>query len=194
MSFEQAYNKIKEKLDDFYSHEKSGPDKAKIKILKSDEYGKKADQINMPEDNEEVVKFVQLNPNKITVNDGVNYGQESIKNFYGRKVPHTQYSNHNARELTVELLFDTYTTYKKESDKEDVKEKYIDEFLKLMNPEAGQNQGDYKPPPLVFFSWGSIQLKGYVTIMNCTYTMFTSTGKPVRATVNLTIKEYFHFE
>ena len=177
---------IKEKKEEFFSnlvdHEKSGPDKAKIKIITSGD----AKKIGESEQVDYTTLFmVQLNPNKINITDGVSYSDGSLDEKGGRRIPRAQYNQHQTRELTAELLFDTYTSRKKESEKDDVKTMYIDKFTKLItNNDNGQ-------PPLVFFSWGSIQFEGVVTNMNCNYTMFTSTGKPVRATMNITIKQYY---
>jgi len=163
----------------------SGPLKAKIKILSENEYNKEADQINM---NQGQIYTVQLNPNKLQIKDGVNYekktGEKAFKNTSGRRIPLGQYTMHEVRELTVELLFDTYTSNLSEKEKKDVKKEYIDKFLKLI----ANNEGK---PPRVFFSWGSIQFMGVITNMGYTYTMFTSEGKPVRAKMDLTIKEYY---
>ncbi len=161
---------------------KDEPVKAKIKILTQQEYSQGAGQISM----EGTVYTVQLNPSSINITDGVHYDKKStvFKELEGRRAPLSQYTTHNARELSVQLLFDTYTSELSETEKKDVKKEYIDEFLKLIANKEGK-------PPLVFFSWGSIQFKGVVTKMNYTYTMFTREGKPVRASMNLTLTEYF---
>ncbi|OEF97115.1 CIS tube protein [Desulfuribacillus alkaliarsenatis] len=126
---------------------------------------------------------VQFNPNKLSITDGVNYSETVTMGWKSpRKIPSSQYRNHNARELKVELLFDTYTSMYIESLKKDVKKEYIDKFIKLI-------EGTDKPP-VITFSWGSIQFKGLITAMSYTYTMFTKDGKPVRATMSLSIKEY----
>lgn len=42
-------------------------------------------------------------------------------------------------------------------------------------------------PPKCQFQWGSVAYEGHVTNLNVQFTMFTSDGKPVRATVSLTM-------
>lgn len=186
-------------IEDHFSHEKSGPTKAKIKILTKADFDKEFEQITF--DNPDEVLYVQLNPNKVQITDGVTYDKATIdsKSYYevaGRRVPIQQYSMHSARELSIELLFDTYTSLSREKEKKDVKKEYIDKFLKLItNPVVTPGEPPvYGTPPKVFFSWGSIQFAGVITSMNYTYTMFTSEGKPVRATMNLVIKEYANLE
>ncbi|KAB2951952.1 hypothetical protein F9B85_10360 [Heliorestis acidaminivorans] len=159
-----------------------GPDKAKIKILTLSEYSNTVSQISMSQGE---ILTVQINPNKLTITDGVSYG-ESVDLFKRkpRTLPTEQYLSHQARELKVELLFDTYTSPKTEDEKEDVKKVYINKFTKLLT------NNDARKPPRVFFSWGSIQFMGLVTNLTYTYTMFTRSGKPVRATMDLTLKEF----
>jgi len=179
-------DELKEKKDEFFNdlvdHEKSGPDKAKIKIISS------GANKNIGENETvdyETIFMVQLNPNSISISDGVTYNAGAPESKDGRKIPYGQYIQHNTRVLTAKLTFDTYTSRKKESDKDDVKTKYIDKFTKLIT------NNDNGHPPLVFFSWGSIQFEGVVTNMNCEYTMFTSTGIPVRAKLDLAITQYY---
>lgn len=194
----QEMEKYKNKLKDKAESEAgkfSGPDKAKIKALSKEEYKKEASEITTFKEDDTV--WVQLNPNKVVLNDGVSYaggnGEKANNKAVAyhdtgeRRIPLGSYSMHNARELTIELLFDTYTNMKIEADKEDVKTERIDKFVKKLITNSGVDQG----PPFVFFSWGSIQFKGVITKMNTTYTLFTSKGVPVRATMNLTIKELY---
>ncbi len=150
--------------------------------------GSSGDKPKKPED----VFFVHFNPNTIKITDGVEYGysskEEKAKSYVkqsNRRVPVAQYSVHKARELSVELLFDTYTSKLKDAEKESVKKVYIDDFVKLLH-----NKDKDGAPPFVFFSWGQIQFRGSVTSMSTTYTVFTSTGVPARATMSLTITEY----
>lgn len=44
-------------------------------------------------------------------------------------------------------------------------------------------------PPIVTFDWGSTQYHGFVLKVNTTYTMFTMSGMPVRAKVDLVLQE-----
>ncbi len=155
------------------SHYSGGVYKAKIGIVGGEEY------------------YVQINPNKLEITDGVSYKDKEKSddfpgfiNVPGRRMLLGQYTAHTVKELKVSLLFDTYTSEESDILKKDVKKEYIDKFLKLITNKDGK-------PPMVFFSWGSIQLMGVVTNMNYTYTLFAYQGKPVRAEMNLTIKEYW---
>ena len=156
-----------------------GPAKAKIKIIKGDEL-KSGATISM--DSSDVIS-VQFNPNKLAFKETVKYIEKTkIASSKERNTPTGVFTNQRPRELTVELLFDTYTSIRPEILKKDVKDE-VEKFTNLLNSVDGK-------PPKVFFSWGSIQFKGVITSMSYTYTLFTSSGKPARATMNITLKEY----
>ena len=54
---------------------------------------------------------------------------------------------------------------------------------------ASHVAGSQHRPPQVIFSWGNLNFKGIITDFTAEYTMFSMEGKPIRATVNLTISE-----
>lgn len=47
-------------------------------------------------------------------------------------------------------------------------------------------------PPKVEFKWGNISFIGWVTSVKTTYTLFTRDGTPIRAKVDITMKEKIH--
>lgn len=49
--------------------------------------------------------------------------------------------------------------------------------------------GKLHKPPLVRFVWGNLDFRGVVTSVSENYTMFTASGKPIRAKLDLTIRE-----
>ncbi len=50
-------------------------------------------------------------------------------------------------------------------------------------------EGATHKPPLVIFAWGNLKFRGVITDYSTEYTMFSMEGKPIRATVQLTIME-----
>lgn len=50
-------------------------------------------------------------------------------------------------------------------------------------------EGKLHKPPLVRFVWGNLDFRGVLVSVTENYTMFTSSGKPVRAKLDLTIRE-----
>ena len=81
--------------------------------------------------------------------------------------------------LTTELLVDTSDTL------EDVREKYVEPLRNLMNIDSVLHA-----PPIVRFVWGKENFKGVIESLSVTYTMFNLDGTPLRAKMNLSLKEY----
>ena len=80
----------------------------------------------------------------------------------------------------MELFFDTYT-YKK-SENVTI---YTNKLSSLLDVDPKLHA-----PPVVRFIWGKIQFKGIIERLTQKFTMFLSDGTPVRATLNVTFKEY----
>ena len=55
--------------------------------------------------------------------------------------------------------------------------------------QAAHVAGEQHKPPLVVFSWGNLNFKGIISDLSVEYTMFSMEGKPIRATVSLTMAE-----
>ena len=54
---------------------------------------------------------------------------------------------------------------------------------------AAHVAGEQHKPPLVVFSWGNLNFRGIISDLSVEYTMFSMEGKPIRATVQLTMAE-----
>ncbi len=54
---------------------------------------------------------------------------------------------------------------------------------------ASHVSGKQHKPPLVIFSWGNLNFRGIISDLSIEYTMFSMEGKPIRATVQLTMAE-----
>ena len=102
------------------------------------------------------------------------------------------------RTLTARLIFDSFSDSDLFSSSSSVKNltegvenklKPVTDKLKKLE-QAVHVDGKLHKPPLVIFSWGNLNFKGYIQSYNTEYTMFSMEGKPIRATVNLSIKEY----
>jgi nucleoid-associated protein YgaU len=130
---------------------------------------------------------VLFNPTEYSFEDGSNW-QDQQKN---RQRPELQYTGGERTKLTLELFFDTY-----ESD-QDVRI-HTSELAKLLVPTINQaNEG--KRPPKVKLSWGKADPDTanstfpFVCVLERLtqkFTLFNSSGTPVRATVNATFKQF----
>lgn len=114
---------------------------------------------------------VHYNPESLTL------GQAAVVDGNGNKV---LFRRTEPDDLVVSLIFDTY------EEQTDVRAK-TDPILKLTRPQKSEQGG--KVPPTVKFMWADRLFTGAVIHVKQKFTMFLSTGIPVRAEVTVTIKE-----
>ncbi len=101
------------------------------------------------------------------------------------------------RTLTASLIFDSFSdsdlfsssSVNSLTEGVENKLKPVTDKLKKLE-QACHVSGETHKPPLVIFSWGNLNFKGHIKSYSVNYTMFSMEGKPIRATVNLSIKEY----
>lgn len=132
---------------------------------------------------------VLFNPSEYQLTDGAVYSEKKVPGLDG---PIVQYISGEATELSLSLFLDTYVSESSSllsvvpglggSSSTDVSAitKEIAQAVSIV--------GSLHRPPKVIFKWGSLNFEGVITKVNHTYTMFTESGMPVRAKVNLTFK------
>lgn len=88
-----------------------------------------------------------------------------------------------AKELSFELLFDTYES------RLDVHEKYVSKLERLVAV-IDENDPDKRRPPKCVFSWGNKfpAFTGVLESLSTKYTMFFTDGTPCRATCTIKMK------
>lgn len=127
---------------------------------------------------------VLFNPTEYTFEDGSSW-QDQERN--GQR-PEMQYTGGERSKLTMELFFDTYET------REDVR-KYTSELAKFLLPSLG----DGKRPPVLDLEWGDADpsvATGYFPFtcvlekLTQKFTLFNESGTPIRATANVTFKQF----
>ena len=92
-----------------------------------------------------------------------------------------QFIRSDQGDFTVKLFFDTYekgTDVRKETNK----------IQALTEPDTGN--GLRKTPYLCLFSWAEVWFTGYIINLKQQFTMFLGNGVPVRATLEVTFKEW----
>lgn len=127
---------------------------------------------------------VLFNPAEYTLEKGNKYQNTPLP---GTATPVHQFVHGNSDSLTMELFFDTYAKSSKQShvdQGEDVR-KYTGQLAALMDVDPTLHA-----PPICQFHWGDVIIKGVIERLTQKFTMFRSDGKPVRATLNVTFKEY----
>lgn len=118
---------------------------------------------------------VLFNPDEYTHNLSNNFAEIGIP---GLRTPPIQYVGGQATELTMELFVDTYEV------RSDVRAEVrrLTQFLDHL-PTTGA-------PPVLLFSWGTFNFECVLVRVDQRFTMFLDDGTPVRATLNVTFKEF----
>jgi len=97
----------------------------------------------------------------------------------GLETPPIQYVRGGSETLTLEALVDTSDTL------EDVRERYVERLRSLMTPDSREHA-----PPIVRFVWGRSIFTGVLEKLDITYQLFLPDGVPLRAKLELGLKEY----
>lgn len=142
------------------------------------------------------VKFLEclFNPKELNIEKSNHFAEVNIP---GLESPIFQFVRGNARSVTVDLFFDTYEK------REDVRT-YTDMItgweagntLNNQSPKKGlmDIDSDLHAPPICLFVWGAFIFQCIIEKVSKKFTMFLSNGTPVRATLNVTLKEYREVE
>ena len=136
-----------------------------------------------------------FNPKELSVEKSNQYGEVNIP---GLSSPIFQFVRGNARTVTLDLFFDTY--------EEGIDVRIFTDritgwdagsmFSKLPDIAKGLMDIDSKlhAPPICFFVWGAFIFQCIIERVSKKFTMFLPIGIPVRATLNVTLKEYREIE
>ncbi len=136
-----------------------------------------------------------FNPEEFSVEKSNQFAEISIP---GLSSPIYQFVRGNARRVSLELFFDTYEL------KLDVR-LFTDRitgwdagsmFSQLPDAVKGlmDIDSDLHAPPVCLFIWGAFIFQCIIERVSKRFTMFLPEGFPVRATLNVTLKEYREVE
>jgi LysM repeat protein len=117
-----------------------------------------------------------FNPTELVFGKQTTFAEVPIP---GLTSPPIQFVRGASEKLTFDAIVDT------SDDMTDVNEKYVKPLRNLMNV-----HGSIHAPPVVVFVWNDFRFTGVVESLNVTFTLFSETGKPVRAKLALGLKEY----
>ncbi len=118
---------------------------------------------------------VLFNPAEYSIEKSNQFASTSLP---GLQAPITHFVSGNAQTLTMDLFFDSY------EEGEDVRN-YTGRLTALLDIDK-----DLHAPPVCKFVWGKLEFKAVFERVTQRYTMFLDSGVPVRATLNVTFKEY----
>jgi nucleoid-associated protein YgaU len=97
----------------------------------------------------------------------------------GLETPPLQFVRGGTETLTVQALVDTSDTL------ENVRVKYVNRLRGLMRPDSKEHA-----PPIVRFVWNESIFTGVVEKLDVNYLLFQPDGVPLRAQLDITLKEY----
>src|SRR6059036_2173684 len=126
-----------------------------------------------PEGEERIA--VLFNPPEYGLDKGNQIAEIGIP---GLGSPILQYVRGNTSALTIELFFDTY------EEQSDVRE-HTDKIYGLLAIKSATHV-----PPICTFTWGQFTFRFVVERVSGRFTLFLANGTPVRASLNLTFKEF----
>lgn len=112
------------------------------------------------------------------------YALEKAANWEGADRRGTlQYGGAGRKSITLELFFDTYDSG------QDVRDVYVRKLIALMEPTIATSGGK-KRPPILLIGWGGFAFNCVLERLAQNYVMFDKDGKPLRAVVNATFKQF----
>jgi len=118
---------------------------------------------------------VLFNPSEYILKKETPWAEQRV---LGLDAPAASFTTGMRMELEMELFFDSY------EQRTDVREHTGRiEALLMVDP-------DKHRPPLTMFIWGNFQFKGVFERLKQRYIMFLENGTPVRAILNVSIREY----
>jgi nucleoid-associated protein YgaU len=142
-----------------------------------------------------------FNPSSYTITKSVNWRDATAKPQCGDggeatnlnfDAPTIQFDGGVSRQLTMELFYDVT-----ESPHVNDVRVLTSKMAKLALIRRSREQRSTMPPPIVRISWGNEQPEGsdfpfigVLTQLTQNFTYFNSEGRPVRALLNVTFKEY----
>jgi hypothetical protein len=134
---------------------------------------------------------VLFNPAEYSIEKGNTYQSTSLP---GLATPVSQFVTGNADTLSMELFFDTYSPSSRHTSVragQDVRD-FTRPLSSLLDVDP-----DLHAPPIVRFIWGpplgspeGLHFTATIEKLSQRFTMFLDDGTPVRATLNVTFKEY----
>ncbi|KUO71052.1 MAG: hypothetical protein APF81_15385 [Desulfosporosinus sp. BRH_c37] len=134
-----------------------------------------------------------FNPSEFQIERSANYVEHKVP---GLDRPILQYISGEAETMTFSLFFDTFSSGALETGsfdlllnntkptllKKDVA-KITQDFYSMLDVDQNKHT-----PSEVTFKWGTTSFTGYVIRINQKFTMFSSKGVPLRATLEITLK------
>jgi hypothetical protein len=132
-------------------------------------------EIISPAESQAIVPL-KFNPAEYQLSKANTFAEIAIP---GLESPPLQWIRGNAETLSMEVLVDTSDSLL------DVRTEYVDALRDLITPNEKLHA-----PPIVRFNWDGQVFDGVLENLGITYVLFDPDGVPLRARLNITMKEY----
>lgn len=119
---------------------------------------------------------VLFNPTQYRLSKSNQFGEVAVPGLSASLI---QFGKGNSSSLSMQLFFDTYEK------RTDVRQ-YTGKITGLLDIDA-----ELHAPPVLVFSWGNLNFICVLERAEQTFELFLPDGTPVRATLDVTFKEYF---
>jgi LysM repeat protein len=131
--------------------------------------------------------YVQYNPTDMSMSEKATY-KASQEHTQSR--PKLEFEKGDATQLKMKLVFDASDEIKTGGNVDTTYVQELRSFLTAIDTGETTNEGKkiYKPPECDFI-WGDFKFEGVVETVKVKYLMFSTGGAPVRAEVDVTLKE-----
>jgi LysM repeat protein len=126
--------------------------------------------------------IVQFNPKEFKLDEKANW---KASDEHQKDKPLLTYEKGEPSVLTVDLVFDT-------TDGGNVYTQFVKPLRALLTADVEKSDGQgnqIKRPPYLIFSWGNFSMNCVCEKLSTTFLMFNTSGQPIRAKVQLALKE-----
>jgi len=127
----------------------------------------------------------RFNPKEYSISKAATWNRPTNKS--AKKASKPEFGGVQPQAITMELFFDDWDNTKGDLVKD------INQLLEWLQPTSDSLHKKKPQPQILQFRWGSndslSKFKGFLKSVSVKYTMFKSTGKPVRATANIALEE-----
>ncbi|NBH08771.1 LysM peptidoglycan-binding domain-containing protein [Amycolatopsis sp. SID8362] len=133
-------------------------------------------EIERPPNRTPQVIPLRFNPTEYKLSKSNTFAEITIP---GLETPPLQFIRGGTETLTLQALVDTSDTLN------DVRTSYVDAVRDLMRIDGTEHA-----PPIVRFHWNGPVFKGVLEKLDVNYVLFAKNGVPLRAQLDITLKEY----
>ncbi len=124
----------------------------------------------------------QFNPKELTLAKSASWARQNAKGNKRSSPP--QYNGPQPSKLSLEMFFDASDT------QSDSVVKAVEKLFACCVPTTTSYQQKKESPPWVMFRWGGLTgFLAYIGSVSAKYTLFTSSGLPIRAVVTVVLEE-----